>query len=160
MHAARAPVATGGPVWSRWRAAIGVVVCVAVPLVSWLLDGRGRFAYTMYSSTVTYRLEIAWLDEGGSRHPIDPSEVAGEVSSPAAPFLAGAGDLRTVAQIDALRAHLGDVARAACKSRHGPAIEITLHEHSLPLTSPLFSSEPEAIRTDRVTCPRAVESSK
>jgi len=159
MHAARALVGAGWPAWSRWRAAIGVVVCVAVPLVSWLVDGRGRFAYTMYASTITYRLEIARLDEGGSRHPIDPSEVAGGVSSPAAPFLAGAGDLRTVAQIDALRAHLGDVARAACGGRAGGAIEITLYERSLPLTSSAFSSEPEAIRTDRVTCPRAVESS-
>jgi len=140
---------------SHWRAAIAVVVCLVVPLASWLVGGRGSFAYTMYSSTVTYRLEIAWLDDDGSRHPVDPNEVAGEVSSPAAPFLAGAGDLRTVAQIDALRAHLADVARAACKGRHGRVIEIALHERSLPLTSPGFSSEPEAIRTDRVTCPPA-----
>ena len=109
----------------------------------------------MYSSTVTYRLEIAWLDGGGSQHPIDPSTLAGDVSSPAAPFLTGAADFRTVAQIDALRAHLGDVARAACGNRAGRVIEITLHERSLPLTSPGFSSEPEAIRTDRVTCPPA-----
>jgi len=132
---------------------LGLLVCLVVPLASWLFDGRGRFAYTMYASTVTYRLEMASVESSGVRRSIDPSEVAGEVSSPAAPFLGGAGDFRTVAQIDALRAHLADVARAACRVRPASMIEIVLHERSLPLGSPSFDAEPETLRDERVRCP-------
>ncbi len=130
---------------SPWRAATGVLVCLVVPLASWGLDDRGRLAFTMYASTVTYRLEIARWDSGGVRRALDPAEVAADVSSAAAPFLMGAGEYRTVAQIDALRAHLRDVAAAACRSRHGTTIEVTLQER--------FDS---AIthRSERVSCPR------
>ncbi len=150
---------TPRPVAAAWRArfrgptVVGAVACILVPLASWLVDGRGRLAYTMYSSTVTYRLEIAWLDEGGSRHAIDPTDLADDVSSAAAPFLTGASDFRTVAQIDALRPHLLDLARSACASRPRATIEITLHERSEPVTSPSFAAEPEAVLAERLTCP-------
>lgn len=136
----------------RVAAVLGGLVCVALPLASWLVDGRGRLAYNMYASTITYRLEIAAVGRSGDRRAIDPSDVAAEVSSPAAPFLTGADDFRTVAQIDALRAHLADVARASCRIRATFAIEIVLHEHSLPLGAPSFDAERESVRTERVLC--------
>ena len=48
----------------------------------------------------------------------------------AAPFVAGAETFRTVVQIDALRDHLRDVARAACRRWPDSRIEITLFERS------------------------------
>ena len=90
------------------------------------------------------------LVEEGLRHALDPSEVAENVSSPAAPFVAGAGEYRTVAQIDALRDHLRDVARAACRDRHATTIEITLHERPWP---PGYEAESGTTRaSERVTC--------
>jgi hypothetical protein len=141
---------------SPWQATVGVLVCLAIPLASWVFGGRGRFAFTMYSSTVTYRLEIAWLDARGTRHALALTDVAREVSfDSAAPFLAGADVYRTVPQIDALRDHLRDVARAACGTGHGPTIEIALYERALPLTSdaPDVASA-TAQTTERVSCPR------
>jgi hypothetical protein len=83
----------------------------------------------MYSTTVTYRLEIARFDSRGIRHALSPTEVAREVSfDSAAPFVAGAETFRTVVQIDALRDHLRDVARAACRTWPDSRIEITLFE--------------------------------
>lgn len=139
-----------------WQATVGVLLCLAVPLASWVVDGRGRFAFTMYSSTVTYRLEIDWLDPRGARHALALTDVAREVSfDSAAPFLAGADVYRTVPQIDALRDHLRDVARAACRTRHGPTIEIALYERALPLGSEaLDAASATRQTTERVTCPR------
>ena len=132
----------------RWT--VGVLVCLLVPLASWVVDGRGRFAFTMYASMVTYRLDIDALDDGGLRRALDPSAVAVNVSSPAAPFVAGAGEYRTVAQIDALRDHLRDVARAACRDRHARTIEITLYERPWPPASEAESGTTHT--SERVTC--------
>jgi hypothetical protein len=131
---------------SPWRAAIGVLVCLVVPLASWGVDDHGRLAFTMYAATVTYRLEIARWEAGGVRRSLDPTEVAADVSSVAAPFLVGAASYRTVAQIDALRAHLRDVASAACRNRYGSIIEVTLQER--------FESS-ITHRSERVSCPRS-----
>jgi hypothetical protein len=111
----------------------------------------------MYSSTVDYRLEMAWLDDRGLRHVLSPTAVAENVSfDSAAPFLAGAEVFRTVPQIDALRAHLRDVARAGCAERPAQAIEITLHER--PSGGP--GQDPAAglahkRTTERVACARS-----
>jgi uncharacterized protein YgbK (DUF1537 family) len=85
----------------------------------------------MYSSTVTYRLEMAWVDGDGRSHSLDPTRVAENVPfDSVAPFLAGSEVFRTVPQIDALRAHLRDVARAACGERLAARAEIALDEIS------------------------------
>lgn len=114
---------------ARWQIALGVFVCVALPLGSWLIDGRGGLAYTMYARTLSYRLEVTALGAGGERHPVELSRVAGAVSSPAAVFIANADAFHTAATIDALRDHLVDVARAACRSVPAEAIAITLYEN-------------------------------
>jgi hypothetical protein len=83
----------------------------------------------MYASTVTYRLEMSWADRQGRRHPLEPPAVAGNVSfDSTAPFLTGSERFRTVPQIDALRRHLRDVARAACRGLPATSVEIGLDE--------------------------------
>jgi hypothetical protein len=127
-------------------------VCVLLPLGSWVVDGRGELAYTMYARTLAYRLDVTAVDAAGARSPVDLGAVATQVSSPAAPFVGGAAGFRTVATIDALRDHLTDVARAACKAAPAEAIEITLYERR-------GEGEPdrEALppRSERVRCPRS-----
>jgi len=137
----------------RWpgRACVAAMVCVALPAASWVGAGRGRLAYTMYSSTVAYRLELSWTDREGRRSPLAPTDVAGEVSfDSAAPFLAGAERFRVVPQIDALRAHLGDVARAACRTRPASSVEVVLRETAGP-----HDAELTAVHTRSVSCPNA-----
>jgi hypothetical protein len=110
---------------------VAALVCVILPAASWAGGGRGRLAFTMYSSSVTYRVDLDWIDQEGRHHSLLPTEVAGEVSfDSAAPFLAGAEMFRTVPQIDALRSHLGDVGRAACRTRPASSVEVVLYERA------------------------------
>jgi hypothetical protein len=95
----------------------------------------------MYASTVTYRVSLAWVDRTGTSHALPPSEAAAYVSSTAAPWLTGADSYRTVAQVDALRDHLADVARAVCPHEPAATVDIVLFEREGPNT------------TARVTCP-------
>jgi hypothetical protein len=141
----------------RWQTALAGVLCLATPLASWVVDGRGRFAFTMYAATITYRVEITQVDPVGRRTSLDPTDVAADVSSFAAPYLVGMSVFRTVSQVDALRAHLGDVARAACRTRDGSTIEVALVERPAPRSSePLESDSGPTTRTsERVACPRA-----
>jgi hypothetical protein len=130
------------------------LVCIVLPLLSWAGDGRCGLAFTMYSSTVTYRVEMAWLDDRGLRHGLAPTVVARNVSfDSAAPFLAGAEVFRTVPQIDALRGHLREVARAACPLRPARVIEITLHEHGD--LGEGKTGAPDLCATERITCARS-----
>jgi hypothetical protein len=109
----------------------------------------------MYSSTVAYRLELSWTDREGLHHPLQPTEVAQEVSfDSAAPFIAGAETFRTVPQIDALRAHLPDVARAACRPRPASSVEVVLHERESP-APPGTRDVDTATHNESVPCPLA-----
>jgi hypothetical protein len=149
--------AATSPARPHGRVAALLLVCLALPLGSFMVDGHGLLAFTMYSATVTYRLEIAWLDDRGIRHALAPTDVAEDVSfDAAAPFLAGAEVYRTVPQIDALRAHLRDVAKAACRRRSASSIEMTLLERSSPVGSKAVDVEPATVQTkERVTCARS-----
>lgn len=139
------------PLTAGHCAAYGLV-CVVLPLLSWAGDGRGGLAFTMYSSTATYRVEMAWLDDRGLRHGLAPTVVARNLSfDSAAPFLAGAEVFRTVPQVDALHRHLRDVARAACPLRPARVVEITLHER---VGADGNAGAPDHSTTERTTCAR------
>jgi hypothetical protein len=141
---------------SRWKVAVAALVGLVLPLASWASDGRGRLAFTMYAASVDYRLEVAWLDGHGLRRPFDPADIAKDVSSSAALFLVGSDAYRTVAQIDALRVHLRDIGRAACRSGGGSVIEITLYERPLPLASGTGEVDSATTQTsERIPCPRS-----
>jgi hypothetical protein len=155
MQAPEPAAVPRAPRTPRW--ATLALVCLGLPLGSWIVDGRGRLAFTMYSSTISYRLEMAWLDDGGRRHALPPTAVAENVSfDSAAPFLAGAEVFRTVPQIDALRAHLRDIARAGCAERRAMAVEIVLHERpSEGQASDLGAAAADSPTTERVACARS-----
>src|ERR1700690_930650 len=139
---------------SRGHWVESALACFILPLLSWTGNGRGGLAFTMYSSTVTYRVDVAWLDDRGQRHGLAPTVVARNVSfDSAAPFLAGAEVFRTVPQIDALRRHLRDVARAACPLRPASAIEITLDEGGAVVEG--VAGAPDLRTTERITCERS-----
>lgn len=112
---------------ARVRLAVGVLVCVILPLGSWVLAG-GALAYTMFAATVVYSLEIVAHDQRGRSWPLSPTELAPFTGPFAASFLFGAERPRVLPQINALRAHLADVGRVACAHASATEIDVTLFE--------------------------------
>ncbi|MBX3157662.1 MAG: hypothetical protein KF773_16945 [Deltaproteobacteria bacterium] len=103
---------------------VGVVVVVLIPLGSWL-DGSGQLAWTMFSRTGQYRVEL--VAEGRALNPTAVAAVA--APGPTSAALAGADHFRHHDVWRAtLRRHLGEVARLACKLAPGARITARLHE--------------------------------
>ena len=109
---------------SRSHLAVGLVVIVLLPLASWL-DGSGQLAWTMFSRTGRYRLEL--VADGA---PLNPTEVAALASpGPTSQALAGADHLlHHDVRRATLHRHLADVAALACRARPGATITARLHE--------------------------------
>ena len=101
-----------------------MIAIVVLPIASWL-DGSGQLAWTMFSRTGQYRLQIAADGE-----PINPTELAAAAApGPTSIALSGADHFRhhDVARAT-LRRHLDDVARLACRLRGGVEVTVTLEE--------------------------------
>jgi hypothetical protein len=79
--------------------------------------------FTMYASSVEFRLEIVARDPSGGARAISPTALAARVGPSAAPFFAGSDHFRRTYGEVPLRHHLGDVARLAC-AEDGQAAEI------------------------------------
>ncbi|MBA3462851.1 MAG: hypothetical protein H0T46_23045 [Deltaproteobacteria bacterium] len=103
---------------------MGVIVVLLLPLASWL-DGSGQLAWTMFSRTGQYRLELT-----ANGKPLNPTEVAAFAApGPTSSVLAGADHFRhhDVARAT-LRRHLTDIGQLACSLRPGLTITARLHE--------------------------------
>jgi hypothetical protein len=105
------------------HAVVAAVVCVALPLVSWL-DG-GFLAWTMYSGSGSYRLEIVAVSAGGSRRALAPTELARHMGVEERPYLAAADTWRMIPS-RGLRLRLAEVGALACRLRPAEHVEITL----------------------------------
>ena len=105
---------------------VGVIVVLLLPAASWL-DGSGQLAWTMFSRTGRYRLEL--VSDGT---PLNPTEVAAFAApGPTSSALAGADHFKhhDVARAT-LRRHLTDVVSLACKLRPGTTMTARLHERA------------------------------
>ena len=112
------------------HAALALGLFVALPAASWL-DGSGQLAWTMFTRTGHYRLEILATEGDGSR-PVAPSALAAAAGpAPIARFLAGADHFRhhDVARAS-LRRHLDAVAALACRVSGADAVDVTLEERA------------------------------
>jgi len=110
----------------RMHAIVGAIMLVLLPLGS-LLWGSGIFAWTMYSGTGEYRIEIRVRDERGWRS-VAPTGLAEAASESAAGVLSGADHFRRGPLLDVLRSHLGELATFACRQRGGIEADVELHE--------------------------------
>jgi hypothetical protein len=117
------------PQRTRWL--VAWVVCVGLPLGSWLF-ADGALAYTMFTATVTYRLEVHGHGADGHASAIAPTELARFAGPFAAPFLFGAEAPRELPQIAALRAHLADIGRLACAHSDAARVDVLLFEGTDP----------------------------
>ena len=108
----------------RAHLVVGVLVVVVLPLLSWL-DGSGQLAWTMFSRTGAYRIEL--VSDGKA---MNPTELAASAApGPTSSVLAGADHFKhhDVARAT-LRRHLVDVVALACKLTRGTTIIGRLHE--------------------------------
>lgn len=114
----------GSRSWQRLQFAVGVIAIVLIPALSWL-DGSGQLAWTMFSRTGQYRLELT-----ADGKPVNPSELAAAAApGPTSIALSGADHFR---HHDVWRAtlhrHLDDVARLVCRVRPGAVVVARLDE--------------------------------
>lgn len=123
---------------AKLHLAIGVLVIVVLPLVSWL-DGSGQLAWTMFSRTGHYRLELT-----ADGRPVNPTELAAAAApGPTAMALAGSDHLRHHDVMRAtMRRHLEDIAQLACRLGRGTQVTARLQERMRTT---------DAIRTSEVT---------
>jgi hypothetical protein len=99
---------------------IAALACVVVPAASWL-DGSGSLAWTMFSGSRSYRLEIAAVAADGSRRALAPSALARFAGTEERPAFVAADTWRMMPH-RGLRLRLAEVAALAC--RLGPAEEV------------------------------------
>jgi hypothetical protein len=127
----------------RWEAAVAALVCVVVPGASWL-NGSGFLAWTMFSGSRSYRLEIAGLSADGARRALAPTELTRYVGIEEAPYLAAADTWRMM-PCRGLYYRLAEVGRLACRLRPVEEVEITL-------STKRTLDAPAESRTERVRC--------
>jgi hypothetical protein len=110
---------------SRGHAILGVIVCVVVPLGSWL-SGPSP-GYTMFAGYTDFRIECrVW--EGAEARPISPGALLPYASGYLKNLLVMGETGGRARSVDALRAHLADVAGLGCELPRVTRIELALHE--------------------------------
>jgi hypothetical protein len=127
----------------RLHAALAALACVVIPGGSWL-NGSGFLAWTMFSGSRSYRLEIVALSADGSRHPLAPSALARHMGIEEAPYLIAADTWRMM-PYRGLYFRLAEVGQLACELRPAEEVEITLSTRRT-LDAPVES------RVERVRC--------
>lgn len=105
------------------------VAFAALPAFSKLVGGGLDF--TMYASTVEFRLQLLGSDADGRPRVVPPSSLAFALPPSARGFVAGADHFRRSGGVLSLRRHLGDLGQLACHEQ--PAltrVTVTLFERS------------------------------
>jgi hypothetical protein len=111
----------------RLRFIVGALACVVLPAGS-RLQGTGMLAWTMYSRTGEFRIDLVAFDAAGRAHLRNPTVLAAGASSDVASLLAGSDHWRQAASVAALREHLHDLAGHACRELNAASVVVTLHE--------------------------------
>lgn len=127
------------------HAIVAAALLVILPLGSSLF-GSGMFAWTMYSTSGEYRIDIRVRDRAGTWHSVAPTGLARSSTRGTAGILVGADHFRRGPSVAALRSHLAELARFACTERNGAEADVTLHERR-------NASSPERVTTAHAECP-------
>lgn len=85
-------------------------------------------AWTMYSRTGEFRIDLVTFDAAGRAHVRNPTILAGGADPSAAALLAGSDHWRDGPSVYVLRSGLYDFAGYACRETSASSIVITLHE--------------------------------
>jgi hypothetical protein len=123
-----------------------VLIAVVLPAASWL-NGTGTFAWTMFSKSASYRLQVDVIDAAGARRAVDPGALAPRAGPSAAVYFRGAHHFRHAPVGSTFRRHLAEVGALACAEPGAVSVEISLFERR--------TLDAEVRETAaRVTCPR------
>jgi len=113
-----------------------IVFCVVAPAWSWL-DGSGSLAWTMFSKSETYRVEVTIVDAAGHHHAINPTELAGLSSRDLATYLSGAESWRHGPIGGGLASNLAGLTTVACQLPEHPIDVQVLVETRKNLDAPV-----------------------
>ncbi len=125
------------------HAIAAAILLVALPISS--AFGSGFFAWTMYSGSGEYAMEIHVKDMAGRWRSVSPTGLAEGSSAATADVLVGADHFRRGPSLAVLRSHLDELAAFACRERHGIEATVVLRERA-------DATSPERATTARVTC--------
>ncbi len=125
------------------HALLAALVCVVLPAASWL-DGTGSLAWTMFSGSRSYRLEIVAVAADGSRHALAPTALARYAGTEERPLFAAADTWRMMSY-RGIRLRLAEVAALACKLGPAEEVEVTLFTRA-------SLDAPEVTRVERARC--------
>jgi hypothetical protein len=124
----------------RAHAVLATLVALVLPLASRTFD-TGSLAFTMFSRSETYRLQITTVNESGQSTRVAPTEIAAVVGGNTGDILAGTEQWRHGPFGPLLRRHLGEVARFAC-AVHGHDVRASVVLERRPtLDSPVQTTE-------------------
>src|SRR5262245_30886527 len=112
---------------TRGHTLLAVTVCVLIPAWSWL-EGSGWLAWTMYSKSATYRVQIAVYDANGKSTWMSPTELGAHASRDLLIYLSGSERWRQAPVGATLRRHLSELTALACRVKQPKRVEITLEE--------------------------------
>ncbi len=126
------------------HALVGTALLVVLPLASIAL-GSGHFAWTMYSASGEYRIDIRVKDAAGTWHSVAPTGLADRASRGTSRILVGADHFRRGPSLTVLRASLPAFAHFVCDERRGVEADVVLHERR-------DANDPEQTTSAHVVC--------
>ena len=113
-------------IMNRVHAGVGAFLFVLLPAGSRLF-GDGFFAWTMYSRSSEYRIDIEVHDASGWRS-VAPTGLADHTSAHVGSVLIGAEAFHHGASLVVLQDHLGEFAAFVCTQRSGDKAVVILHQ--------------------------------
>jgi hypothetical protein len=125
------------------HAVLGATACILLPAGSWV-EGTRLFAWTMFSASSTYRIEITEVDPSGRSHAVNPTALAVNAAPSAAAILAGSDHWRGGASLATLQDHVDDLARYVCTETGAATVQVTLRQRT--------GEAPERVARSQVTC--------
>src|SRR5262249_18379261 len=109
---------------------LGILSIVVLPVTSWM-SGSLLFAWSMFSSSGLYRIDVTVRDARGRVRVVNPTELAPLSTPSTAIVLAGADHWRRGTSLALLRSHLEDLARFDCRTYEGYSAEVVLRERGV-----------------------------
>lgn len=128
----------------RVHAFVGAVLFVLLPAGSRLF-GDAFFAWTMYSRSSEYRIDIEVHDTSGWRS-VAPTGLADDASPSIGATLIGAESFRRGASLAVFERHLEEFALFVCAERARDRVRVTLHQRD-------DAQSQEAVTRVEAACP-------
>ncbi len=122
----------------------GIGLLCLLPITS--AFGSGYFAWTMYSGSGEYRIDVRVIDREGRTHAVAPTGLADDASPFTADVLVGADHFRRGPSLAVFRTHLDDFARFVCRERGGASADVALRQRK-------DASSPERVTSAHADCP-------